>query len=43
MNTEEQFSNSPGDQLIHDIKPVAEVIEELIIDFEQAKKQMMLL
>ncbi|PHQ28613.1 NAD(P)H-dependent flavin oxidoreductase [Leeuwenhoekiella nanhaiensis] len=29
--------------LIHDIKPVAEVIEELIIDFEQAKKQMMLL
>ena len=29
--------------LIHDIKPVAQVIEELIIDFEQAKKQVMLL
>ena len=29
--------------LIHDIKPVAEVIEEVIIDFEQAKKQVMLL
>ena len=29
--------------LIHEIKPAAEVVKEIIIDFEQAKKQMMLL
>jgi enoyl-[acyl-carrier protein] reductase II len=29
--------------LIHEIKPAAEVVQEIMIDFEQAKKQVMLL
>ena len=29
--------------LIHDIKPVSQIVEEMVAEFEQAKKQMIVL